>query len=201
MNRTVIVDLFAEDKAHEEFIKPAIKRFAGQLGIEVNIRVRSARGGHGKAISEYSLYREILEKNLLKMENPDIIVVAIDCNCKGYNSMVREISASVSERQRERTVFSCPDPHIERWYLADTNAIQKIIGITVKLPRKKCERDFYKKILAETIIKAGHPPSLGGIEFAEEIVNTMDFYHAGKTENSLNLFVKDLTAAMKRAVG
>jgi len=53
-------------------------------------------------------------------------------------------------------------------------------------------------MLAETVIKAGHPPSLGGIEFAEEIVREMDFYSAGKTENSFRLFVKNMTSALKR---
>lgn len=201
MNKKIIVDLFAEDKAHEEFMKPAIKRLAGQIGIGVTIRILSARGGHGKAISEYTLYQKFVEKGFFKIDAPDIIVVAIDCNCKGYTNMERDISTSVNDRFRERTVFSLPDPHIERWYLADTNAIRKVVGTTVQLPRKKCARDFYKKLLADTVIKAGHPPSLGGIEFAEEIVKEMDFYTAGKSENSIKLFSKNMRAALKRAAG
>jgi hypothetical protein len=201
MNKTTIIDLFAEDKAHEAFLKATIARFSSQFGILSHIRVISARGGHGKAISEYSLYQGILEKNMLQTDNPDIMVIAIDCNCKGPQKMVRSISECVHEKYQARTVYACPDPHIERWYLSDPDAIKNIIGASIQLPRKKCNRDFYKRILADVVKKAGHPPSLGGIEFADELVNEMDFYRAGKAENSLNLFVKSLAAALKRTAG
>jgi hypothetical protein len=199
MSKAIIVDIFAEDTAHEKFLKPVINKLASQLGISVTVRILSARGGHGRAVSEYILYQHIIEKGIAKNVAPDIIVVAIDCNCKGYSDMERDISAAVRDIFKERTVFSLPDPHIERWYLADPSAANKVFGIAVKVPRKKCKRDFYKNLLAETVIKSGHPPSLGGIEFAEEIVDIMDFYAAGKTENSLRFFVKDMKAALKKA--
>ena len=57
MNDRLVVDLFVEDRAHEEFLKPLLTRIAGDERIEVWIRVRSASGGHPRAIAEFKLYQ------------------------------------------------------------------------------------------------------------------------------------------------
>lgn len=67
-----------------------------------------------------------------------------------------------------------------------------------KVGRKKCERHRYKTVLARAIVEAGHPPTLGGIEFAREIVEAMDLYRAGRAEASLKHFV-DVAIARLRA--
>jgi hypothetical protein len=54
-----------------------------------------------------------------------------------------------------------------------------------------------KSALANAIIAAGHPPTLGGIEFAKEIVDAMDFYVASVVDRSLEAFLDDARRMMK----
>ena len=56
-SRAVIIDLFVEDSAHAEFLKPMLNRVANEEGVEVRTRVVSARGGHGRAIKEFEYYQ------------------------------------------------------------------------------------------------------------------------------------------------
>jgi hypothetical protein len=52
-------------------------------------------------------------------------------------------------------------------------------------------------MLANAVAQAGHPPTLGGIEFAADIVAAMDLYRAGKSEKSLKSFVDSATALLR----
>lgn len=47
------------------------------------------------------------------------------------------------------------------------------------------------------MIDAGYPPTLGGIEFAREIVQAMDLYRAKKTDRSLKHFIDDAIAMFR----
>lgn len=196
MGNPVIIDLFVEDRAHEDFITDLINRLAGENHKDVDVRVRSARGGHGRALSELALYQKSIIRGILAM--PDILVVAIDANCQRYTTARQVIQNNLDEVFKDMTVIACPDPHIERWYLADKISFPKVIGSSPKLTRKKCERDYYKNILSKAVIDAGHMPTLGGIEFAREIVAWMDLYRAGKGEKSLKGFIDNLNSYLKR---
>ena len=44
--RRLRVDLFAEDRAHEEFLQPLVVRLGRALQAECAVEVVSARGGH-----------------------------------------------------------------------------------------------------------------------------------------------------------
>lgn len=52
-------------------------------------------------------------------------------------------------------------------------------------------------ILSKAIVDAGHPNTLGGIEFAQELVASMDLYRAAKNEASLKHFLDDTIAHLK----
>jgi hypothetical protein len=52
-------------------------------------------------------------------------------------------------------------------------------------------------ILSRAVVEAGHPPTLGGIEFAREIVDVMHLYHAGRAEASLKHFLDETTARFR----
>jgi hypothetical protein len=92
---------------------------------------------------------------------------------------------------------ACPDPHIERWYLADPESFKDVVGHRPTIARKKCARDYYKDALAKVVRKAGYPATLGGIEFAQELVERMDLYRAGRNERSLKAFVDDLRGRLR----
>src|SRR6266511_4092233 len=77
------VDLFAEDRAHELFITAVIDRISREGHITPRINVRSAVGGHGRALAELRTYQRAVQKRLAGLSPPDLLVVVIDANCSG----------------------------------------------------------------------------------------------------------------------
>ena len=82
--------------------------------------------------------------------------------------------------------------------MADPDSFRKVVGVRPQPGKRKCERELYKAMLSKAISQGGHPPTLGGIEFAREIVDAMDLYRAGKSEASLRHFVDDARGVLKR---
>jgi hypothetical protein len=198
MNEAVNIDLFAEDRAHEEFLKAVIHRLARGEKLKVKIRSRSARGGHGKALSEFRAYQKaVLFGEEIFSPVPDLLFVAIDANCDSFRLAHKGIEGSIRAEFKDKTVIACPDPHIERWYLADKASFTAVVGREPRVGKRKCKRDYYKSALANAIVAAGHPPTLGGIEFAKEIVDAMDFYAAGGVDRSLKAFLDDARRMIK----
>lgn len=192
------VDIFVEDHAHEDFVVALVKRIADDLNKDVEIRVRSARGGHGRVLKELEIYQKSVLEGIAGMSVPDVLVISIDANCSPYNEMRRNISKVIDAALRGIAVIACPEPHIERWYLADAVSFRKIVGPLRPLGKRKCERDLYKEILSRAVADGGHVPIFGGIEFASELALSMNLFRAGKSERSLNSFVSDLRALLKR---
>lgn len=197
MNRVVIVDLFAEDRAHAMLLVPMVGRVAREQGLEVRVRIRSARGGHGRALAEYERYQRLLEAHWVN-PSPDIIVVAIDGNCSTFREKRQQIRDRTFDKNADRVVFACPDPHIERWFLADPDSFYSVVGHRPTVGRKKCDRNHYKQLLAKAVREAGHPVTLGGLEFAEEVIEAMVLYRAARNERSLKAFLDDLTATLRQ---
>ena len=80
MSKPNLIDLFAEDRGHEEWIPAAPGEGWEEEEQVVRIRVRSARGGRGRVMSELAIYQDTLSKKI-GGELPDLLVVAIDTNC------------------------------------------------------------------------------------------------------------------------
>ena len=168
------ITCFFEDFAHERFIKTIIKRTGQQAGIQAEISVRSAT--HGSRVwRELEQYlRDIKEKF---EPTPDVLVVVIDGNCQKeiqVRKRIRELTSKYGF-PHEYVVCAIPDPHIERWYLEDQQALVRVIPNAK--PQKlsyKCERDRYKRALVETIRKAGIEPLLGGAEYGDEIAQSLN---------------------------
>jgi hypothetical protein len=165
------VSLFAEDFGHEAVIAPLVRRVAAQCGAEVAVRSVSVRGGFGLVQTELAEYVADLLK--YKESLPDLIVVATDANCTGYIHR-RKILQGITEEIRDRVVYAIPDPHVERWLLRDPAAFKAVLGKPCKLPKEKCGRDRYKKLLVEAVRDTGAAPPLGGMEYAGDIVEQMD---------------------------
>ena len=193
MNSLPLVDLFAEDHAHEAFLRAVVRRFEREKGKPLHMRIRNARGGHGRVMSELKLFqRSVLKQTMGSDVLPDMLIVAIDANCQRLNAARKGIENAIEKEFRDRTVIACPDPHIEKWYLSDRRSFFRVVGKEPRPIKEKCERGRYKSLLSETILAAGHPSILGGIEFAEDLVNDMHFYRAGKTDRSLQIFIEEL---------
>ncbi|HQO21017.1 MAG TPA: hypothetical protein PLA03_11730 [Acidobacteriota bacterium] len=198
MARVIKIDVFVEDRAHENFVCAMAYRLSREEGKTIHVNVRSARGGHGRVLSELGLYQKSVVKGIADMGRPDFLIVAIDANCKRFQAAQRGIQDTLTSPFADIAVIACPDPHVEKWYLADPTSVGRIIGATPKLKRQKCERDYYKMALSQTVVDAGHVSTLGGIEFARELVDAMDIYRAGRNDKSLKAFTDSLTDYLRR---
>ena len=186
------IALFVEDFAHQQVIGALVRRLADAHGLDVRLDWRSAVRGHGRVVQEFNGYLRDLTR---QGDRPDLIIVATDANCSGLNERAREIGCPDAPAS---LILAIPDPHIERWLLLDGAAFRSVFGKGCDAPDQKCSRDLYKQRLIEAIHATGVTPSLGGIEFAEDIVQQMDIERAMRADRSLERFVNDLRAEFRQ---
>ena len=198
--RKIRIDLFVEDEHHEMFCQPIIRRFAKNFSLVPIIKPVNVRGGHGRALSELRAFQQALEKNRLPGGMPDLLLVVIDANCLGHQEAKRKIQESIKVNLFPHIVIGCPDPHVERWYLTDLEALEHIFKITPQLPPYKCDRKYYKHELTMLIKGAGFLATQGGSEFGPEIVEAMNLQKclSSNAEPSLGSFIKDIRNEIKR---
>jgi len=197
-SRLVTIDLFVEDSAQEAFLSALVNRTAAEDKLKPRLSIRAARGGKGRTLDALSTYQRAIKGMALGLNVPDLLVVACDCNCSGDIQKRAEIEQAVDKALFPRYAIACPDPHIERWYMADPESFEAVVGAAICPGRVKCERSFYKQMLGNAIALAGHPRTLGGKEFAEDLVRAMDPYRAGQNEPSLGRFLRDIGGHMKQ---
>ena len=197
MSDEVRVELFVEDQAHEQLLVPLVERVATEEKAVARCQVRSARGGHGRVIREFKTYQGLWNRGLMG-DVPDLLVVSIDSNCTTFAQTRSEIESATRTELRDLLVAACPNPHIERWFMADPNSFHGVVGHRPALGPEKCERGYYKNELKKAVRSGGHPQTLGGIEFARALATEMDLYRAGRTDNSLKAFVDDLRTRIRR---
>ena len=197
MSEPAVVDLFVEDRAHEVFVSALARRIAREEQVELSIQARSARGGHPRALKEFGTYQVLVEKGILANRALDLVVVVIDGNCATSQKKRAEVQKATRPRLLDRLVVGCPNPHVERWFLADPDSFHEVVGHRPVVGREKCEREHYKRLLTDAIRKANQPATLGGIEFAPELVEAMDLYRAGRSDSSLRAFVGDLRRRLR----
>ncbi len=186
--------LFCEDRAQRAFLEPLIRRIAAKASCSTEIRCVSARGGHPRAIGEFANF----QKNEDAHGAADLVIVAIDGNCATFAKKREEIRKVATRIATDRLITATPDPHIERWFLADPENAMRVIGAMTSLPEDKCERSVYKATLQDTIRSAGHGGSVDGIAFAEELAARMDIHRAGRIDHSLRSFVDELRGWFQR---
>jgi len=179
--------LFCEDRAGQALVEPLLLRIGAEVGCQPEVRVVSALGGYPRALDEFDSFL----KNEEAFADADLLVAAIDGNCTTFARKREEIRQRAPQLSPDRLIPACLDPHIERWYLADPGNARRVIGATADLPRNKCERSVYRKLLNDTIRQAGHG-SLDGAAFAEELAEGFDLYLAGKNDRSFGHFVDEL---------
>lgn len=203
MGARIRIGYFLEDRGHEALLKAFVGRVAREKGFRSADRlddVRSSTGG--KSIQAY---RSFL-KYLRRVPGPfpfDLLIVASDGNCKGYVDKKRQLMSSAEKavvQHLDRLVFAIPDPHIERWYMADPKAFNRAFGSgTLPVcPPYKCEKGHYKKAMQDAIATSTIRPQFGGYEYGEKIVEKMDLYAAAKADPSLKHFIDELRDAMER---
>jgi hypothetical protein len=186
MGSSAVVDLFVEDLAHEQFLVALLHRMASEEAVSIDAHVRTARGGHPRVLNELRLYQRVMTMGAAgdDVTMPDVLIVAGDANCKRFAKARQEMRDAITAPVSARLVVACPDPHVERWYLADPQSFKAVVGMAPKVGKKKCKRDYYKQVLIRTVKQAGNPVTLGGIELARDLVGAMNLYRAGRNDRS-----------------
>ena len=186
------ISLFVEDDAHQKIIGTLVQRLADESNTPVSLEWRNAVDGYGAVVREFDDYLRDLAR---QGGYPDLIVVATDANCKGLNERSRELERPGVLAPIIRAI---PDPHIERWLLLDGAAFRDAVGHGCDAPDQKCERERYKRLLINAIQNAGVMPSLGGIEFAEDIVRRINLERAMQADHSLRRFVTEISQIFRQ---
>lgn len=199
MSEALLVEFFVEDNAHQQLLVPLARRVAREEEVGLRWRVRNARGGHAGAMGSFKRYQVLREKGVVGREVAALLVVAIDGNCSSFTETRNNIRRATRDSFAHMLVTACPDPHIERWYLADPQSFRDVVGTQTSAGPRKCIRNDYKQMLATAVAGGGHPPTLGGIEFGRELADSMDLFRAGKNDSSLKAFVEDLREGLRRA--
>jgi len=174
----MVILYFLEDRAQEGFIKALVERVAKEeandLGTLIH-QIRSARGGY----RVIAAFREFI-RDTIKRQPPeaDFLIVAIDGNCKGHDERVRELEKFVKPTHpfKDKIIYAVPDPHIERWYIMDQRAFKEGVGLDrgPDLPSYKCKKEHYKQVLNRSLRESNVSSLLGGVEYAEKIVDNIE---------------------------
>ncbi len=133
----------------------------------------------------------------VSIPDADVVVVAIDGNCSSFAKARAQVQKSADPIVSDRLVVASPDPHIERWYLADPQAVSSVLGCETPGLEPKCERDYYKNALRDTIARGGYMALLGGTEMAADLISNMNFYRAGRNDSSFKAFLGDLRTKLR----
>ena len=184
--------LFVEDFAHRQVIGALVQRLAGDFDLDVRLHWRNVTRGYGQVVREFNTYLRDLVRH--GDPSPDLIVAATDANCKGMNARIRDFGESEASTP---IIHAVPDPHIERWLLLDGAAFKSVFGRGCDAPDRKCDRNRYKQRLVQAIFAAGITPNLGGMEFAEDIVQRMDIARAEQADDSFRRFVGSLRTTFR----
>ena len=136
------ISLFGEDAGHEAVLKALLARLSKDYNVRARVRTLSATGGITRVHHELSVYLKDIDRG--KISVPDMIVLATDSNCKGYNDRRQEMQRVVEPYPAlvNIVVYAIPDPHIERWLLTDATAFRSVLGRGCNLPQHKCQKDY-----------------------------------------------------------
>ena len=191
------VTLFLEDIGHERFIDSLVRRLADQEGVPIEVDVRNASGGASRLDDQFVRF---LRDYSVTDRRPDLVVVIRDTDCAGVRTVQSRYSRLIQAADYAGdVVIGAPEPHIECWYLADPQALQRVLRAPTQapIPDSRCGAGRFKELLAKTVTDAGVDPLLGGIEYAESVVAEMDVYRAAANVPSLATFVRELRQALR----
>lgn len=124
---TLKIGLFVEDQAHRSFISPLLMRLIQESSLEIQVEERSVSGGHGAVLEDLGRYLKDVQRQ--DLDYYDAVIVGTDANCKGFKDRRKEVERVISVYPKISVVLAIPDPHIERWFLLDSAAFKKALGV------------------------------------------------------------------------
>ena len=187
-------EVFCEDSGHERLTRTLVERLAEEQSVSLDVNVRSGRGGKGKAISELRAFQAQARVN----GGSDLLVVMIDANGDGWARKRAEIEEEVAADVFAYHAIGCPDPHVEKWLFADAAAYSSVVGLPPPALPSKEGKDVYKRLLGQSLDKAGIVVLTGPMEIASEIIAAMNLNQFKPPFNSLSDFVKSIRNALKQ---
>lgn len=206
----IVIAFFLEDRAHETFFKAFVTRIAADINIPSHLlsyKVITARHG-SKVIRELKDTLKLYRRRTAPSPTPDIFIVAIDGNCKGFREKARQVQTSINIKPTDplfgNIVYAVPDPHIERWYLLDQKAFKDGVGTATgpTLPEYKCKQDYYKNLIREKLAEEHIIARMGGAEYGGEIaMRFSDIYALRRQYNDIDYFVDQLLTKLRRVTG
>lgn len=182
---------FVEDGAQEAFIRALVLKAAALTGCHTAAWQHDVRIGRGRGRTFTSFAGFLADVANGSVGRPDLLVVSVDADCDGAVATRRRLSQIAQKHNYAGPMLiAVPDPHIERWYMADQIALQAVAGCpgAPALPPIRCRKDLFKQRLVQAFQQGGIAPALGGAEFAEDIVDQMDPHRAGANDSSLDDF-------------
>jgi hypothetical protein len=164
---------------------------------QIVVQVLSARGG-GSLASFQQFLKDARRRGHL---NADLLVVGADANCKGFAERRDIVLKTAARSPYPAIVTAIPDPHVERWYLLDIDALSRAASVPIAagVPAYKCEKNHYKALLRQAFADTGIVPPLGGVEYGPDMAQNMDLYAAAKQDHGLNDYLEKARAWLKRA--
>lgn len=190
---------FLEDSAQEVFITALVKRLITDEGKHLDhyeLLVLNSRGG--KSIAAYKDFvRQGKKRGYL---GADLLIVGSDGNCNGFLKRRQQLLDASENITYPEVITAVPDPHVERWYLLDCEALANAAGIPIQVvsPTVKCDKNRYKTLLRKAFTDRGLEPPLGGLEYGALVAESMDIYAAGAIDHSLRDFIEQVRSWLKR---
>lgn len=188
------IELFCEDSAHESSARALVKRIARETQIDVSIHTATASSGIPRLKQELRVFQAVIAR---RSGTPDLLVVLIDANDIGPAGRRSEIESVLDTTVFPGFVIGTPNPCIEQWLLADPTSFSKTFGLQPVVGATNSRR-IWKDRLVKALEASGQIVMQGGAEFAEEIIEPMDFYRSGRADPTLQAFTDDLRAALRR---
>ncbi|HRI07835.1 MAG TPA: hypothetical protein PKW35_08465 [Nannocystaceae bacterium] len=191
--KRLVIDLFCEDRGHEQFARAMLRRLADEDGLRPpEINPGTIRGGHGRAIEELRLWQR------MGRGRGDLLVVLIDANGEGWHQQRANVEAAVMPVRRNALVIGCPDPHIEAWIAADLDAVHRVLGVRLQPPTGR--KVNYKAWLGTALMASGVHGLTDPADVALDVIPQLDLFRAGKASASLRDFIDTARSAL-RSVG
>jgi hypothetical protein len=156
--------VFGEDDGHALVLGSLVQRLAEERGVPVRVAVRFARGGYGPMLRELSRFVRDLRAGQQPL--PDLLVVGRDGNCQGHAKAKEAVAGALGS--------------------------YGVVGKGCPAPDHKCKKDRYKEQLVRAIRDAGLQPVLGGLEYAEELVQALDLNGVARADPSFGHLLDDL---------
>ena len=196
----IVIGYFLEDRAQEKFVRAVVGKVANVAPHSILLHeIRSATGGAPVVMAELDRFLRDCQRGTVGPFG--ILVVCVDADCEGYTAKRNRLQERIQARAYPGPcAFGIADPHIERWYLLDPAGFARAVGVpSPGVPPIRCDKGLFKVALRDAFSDLN--PPLGGIEAAEDIVEEMDLYTAGRNDSAFKHFTDEIKEGLARLSG